>query len=286
MSARILDCSQAEYFADPCATPSLSQSIAHILVSQSPRHAWQAHKRLGGGLPDDSTQAIDDGAVIHKLLLGAGVDVDILGFENFRSKAAQEQRDKATAAGRVPILARKYEQLERAADSIRSNLAALGVQMSEGMSEVMLEWGEPGTHGPVLCRGMMDRLVIERGRIFDIKKIRSAHPKTCAKHMIEYGYDVQHAAYTSALAKLCPELEGRIDMLFLFVEVEPPYSVLPARPDGAMRELGSMKWHRAVHTWEQCLLNNKWPGYASDVVSLAPPAWAINDEMGVDNANW
>jgi hypothetical protein len=284
VTARILDCTLAQYFADPCSVPSLSQSIAHVLVSQSPLHAWQAHPRLGGGLREESTAAADDGAVVHKLLLGAGANVEILGYENYRTKVAQERRDAALAEGRLPMLARKYEQLQRAADAIKANLAGLGVSMQDGVSEVMVEWQETGLRGPITCRGMIDRLFLQSGRLFDIKKIRSAHPRTCQRHMIEYGYDIQHAAYTSAVAKLMPELEGRIEMLFLFVEVEPPYSVLPARPDGSLRELGAMKWSRALHTWEQCLINNRWPGYADSVVSLPAPAWALTEEMGASYA--
>ncbi len=278
MSARILTCSDAEYFADPCALPSLSQSIAHLIVSQAPIYAWQAHPRLGGA-PRESSEEQDQGKLLHSLLLGKGANVEIINADSYRTNAAKAAREAAVAAGRVPMLAEKYSALAETATQIRARLADQGIELS-GESEVKLEWTERGTHGDVLCRGMIDHLILDRGIIYDVKKIRSAHPKVCARHMIEYGYDVQHAAYTSAVAKLRPQLEGRIEMVFLFMEMEPPYSIVPAQPDGTMRELGWMKWNRAVNVWERCLLNNHWPGYTDSVVSLSAPPWALTEEMG------
>jgi hypothetical protein len=288
MSARILDCTQAEYFADPCAAPSLSQSIATTLVTQSPLHAWSQHPRLGAK-PRESTDATTDGKVLHSLLLGKGVDVQVIHADSYRKKAVRAERDEAIAAGRTPMLEHEYEAMRAAVDRMRSSLLGFlkgfGIFLS-GQSEVAIEWMEPGDAGDVQCRGMLDHLVVDRGVIYDLKKIRSAHPKVCARHMTSYGYDIQWAAYTSALAKLRPDLEGRIDMVFLFMELDPPYAILPVRPGGMMRELGQMRWSRAVRLWERCLNSNTWPGYAESIVSLDPPAYALNDEIGVDNASW
>lgn len=284
MSARILTCSQSEYFADAGSeVPRLSQSIAHKIIAESCLHAWHAHPKLGAAA-HESTKEQDQGTLLHSMLLGQGAEVEIIYADSFRTKAVQVLRDAAIEAGKVPMLVSKYEQLQNAQSSLRASLAAYNIVLS-GDSEVKLEWSERGERGPVLCRGMLDHVVIDRGIIYDVKKIRSAHPRVCSRHMIEYGYDIQHAAYTSALAKLRPDLEGRIEMVFLFMEIEPPYSILPARPDGTMRELGSMKWNRAVALWERCLLNNRWPGYADSVVSLPAPAWALTEEIGTD-ANW
>ena len=77
MTARILNCSPGDYYRDPCAVPSLSQSIAHTLVTQSPLHAWSEHPRLGNQRKPAS-KAMDVGSLIHKLVLGKGVDVEIV----------------------------------------------------------------------------------------------------------------------------------------------------------------------------------------------------------------
>ena len=41
-----------DYHADCCESVSLNSTIAKILVSQSPKHAWLKHPRLGGAKPE------------------------------------------------------------------------------------------------------------------------------------------------------------------------------------------------------------------------------------------
>ena len=277
MSARILDVSEGEYFADPCAVPSLSQSIANVLVNESPRHAWLRHPRLGK-CPEAATRALDDGTILHKLILGAGAAVQVIEAENFRTKAAQELRDAAVAAGQVPVLRARYRELAQGAERLRAQCAAMGFPLT-GQSEVAIEWSE-GEDDPVLCRGRLDHVFLDRGIIYDIKKTRSANPNYLRRNFVELGYAGQYAAYTRALAKLTPEFEGRVDFVFLFMEIEPPYSVVPVRPDGAFKEIGSLRWQRAVDTWRTCLRTNRWPGYCESAITLDAPVWVINQELG------
>src|SRR4029077_5767017 len=89
------DVPASTYFADPCEGPSLTQSIAKILLEQSPLHAWHAHPRLGGK-PDepeayDSAKAIGNAA--HKLMIGRGKEIMVLEFDTFRTKDSQQIRD-------------------------------------------------------------------------------------------------------------------------------------------------------------------------------------------------
>ena len=288
--ARIIECTEAEYFADPCEVPSLSQSIAHELLTKSPLHAWTIHPRLGkaanadesnGSDEEDDTAALADGKIIHKLLLGSGAEVEVIdGFDNFKKKAAQEARDFARAMGRVPILRRKYDALVETADALRSGLEYdHGIKL-DGQSEIAFEWDEQGERGPARCRGRMDHVKIDAGIILDVKKIRSAHPDMCRKHMETYGYDIQWAAYTSALAKFRPELQGRVDMRFLFLELDPPYAITPITPSGQMREIGQTRWQRAVDLWGRCMATNRWPAYTDRTISLEPSPWFLQRELG------
>lgn len=276
--ARILNVSQDEYFADPCAVPSLSQSIAHTLVTCSPLHAWTEHPRLGNQR-SAPTKATDEGTLVHKLLLGKGAEIEIIRADDFRTKVAQQARDLAIESGRLPVLEHKYAEVAANVEIIRTNLAAYGIDLSEGESEVPIEFIEDGEHGPVVCRCMMDNINLKRATIFDVKKIRSAHPRTASRHLIEYGYHIQDAAYRRALAKLKPELRGRIDFVFLFVEIDPPFAVLPARADAIARDLGEQRWSQAVLLWERCLRTNRWPSYADSIVQLEAPTYAVTQEM-------
>lgn len=282
MSARILECSEDEYYADPCVVPSLSQSIANTIIKKSARHAFTAHPRLGG-VASKSTRAMDDGSIIGSLLLGKGAQIEVCNFDAFRSNEAKAQRDAAIAAGRIPVIASKYEALAQAAQGLRTSLLEYDVDVTGGQPELGIEWHERGLNGPVLCRCKLDLLVTKTGLVVDLKKTKSAHPADCSRSMIEYGYDVQDVAYRRAVSALLPHLEGRIDMVFLFMEIDEPYAITPVRASGMMRQLGSMKWDRAVQIWERCLLNNRWPSYVDSVTDLDPPKWAITEEMGADS---
>jgi hypothetical protein len=279
MTARVLDVSQAAYHADPLPTPSLSSSIAHLLVSQSPKHAWLAHPRLGGGAPKRS-RTLDTGSMAHELLLGCGKGIEVIDADDFKTKAAREARDAAYAVGKVPVLRDDLSDAQTVVEALKGQLLDLHINL-DGDSEVPLTWEEETMHGgKVLCRGMLDHLILDAGVIYDVKTIRSANPKVCQKHMLEYGYDIQWAAYTSAVGKLRPALEGRTDFVFLFCELEPPYCITPVRPSGSMRQLGSSKWNRAVESWAFCLATGKWRGYAEGIIEIDAPEYAIANELG------
>lgn len=281
--ARILpDLSAAEYHADPCARPSLSASIATTLVSRSPLHAWNAHPRLGG-VRREPTPAMDAGSLLHALLLG-GTELAIIEADDFRTKAAQAERDAAYARGAVPVLARAHDDAQELADCVRDELADLGLGLT-GESEVSVEWEEESGAGPVLCRGRMDHVWWDRAAILDLKTCQSAHERAVRSHVWEYGYDVQRAAYCSAMRKLRPEMVGREKFTFVFVETLPPGSrrraiVQPVELDGPFREIGERRWRRAVDAWGQCLATDLWPAYAAPrtTVTVEAPGWAIAQE--------
>jgi hypothetical protein len=259
--------------------PSLSQSAAHTLVSKSPRHAWLEHPRLGGKRRK-ATRSMDRGSIVGAILLGTADEVlcRVPEFRNYKTDAARAARDKATSEGLVPVLDHEFGELHDAALHVRKRMTELGIVLS-GESEVAIEWTESSTAGDVVCRGRLDHLIESEGVIYDLKSIVSAHPDKCQKHMDDYGYDIQWAAYTSAVTKLHPELLGRTRMGFVFFEIEPPYEVTPIRPDGTLRELGALRWERAVNTWARCLRDDRWPGYATDWIDMSARPWVLANEQ-------
>lgn len=282
--ARIIECSEEDYFNDPCEVPSLSQSIAHTMVALSPLHAWTIHPRLGKQqeAEDDDTKAKVDGKILHRLLLGKGADIVVCRFNDFRSSAARDMRDEALAAGKVPVIEHRYAEAAAGAEFLREKLSARGYAL-DGQSEVAFEWDEIGEHGPVRCRGRMDHIKLGTNavQILDPKKIKSADPQTISRHFYQYGYDIQWRAYTSAMQKFRPDLnEQDIDMVFLFMEFEPPFAITDVRPSPAFQEIGRQRWERAVLLWERCLRTNTWPEYCDRPLDIEPQVWVMNQEIG------
>ena len=279
--ARRLECSTADYHADRLGggeEPTLNQSTATVLVTQSPAHAWLRHPRLGGARPETS-DTLTMGSLVHSLLLDGGAGLTIVDADDWRTKAAREARDAAVAEGTTPILTSKYEEGLQTATAIRQRLRARGVELN-GTPAYKVMWTQ-GVEGlpSVLCRGMLDMVDVALGEIVELKTIDSAHPEKCAKHVVEYGYDIQHAAYVSGMETLFPVLAGRWVFRWIFVETKPPYAVTVAAPDGATRELGRMRWDRACAIWSRCMQSGEWPDYSTAPVSLSVPQWALNREM-------
>lgn len=290
--ARLLNCTPAEYHKDPCETPSLSSSTAKVIVSESPLHAWTRHPRFATSQEEiatdaddeeasteDHTDAKDSGSIVHNLMLGKGADIAVIEANSFRSNAAKAARDEARAAGQIPVLVARFDALNEAAESLRRRLPDYGYEL-KGESEVAIEWFERGFNGPVRCRSMLDHVYIDNGVIYDLKTIRSANPRHIGRTWIEKGYDLQAVAYPRALAALRPNLKGRIEMDFIFVEIKPPYAIVPCDPDAAILEVGRSRWQRAVQVWEDCLAKNAWPSYTNSRITVEAPHWQIVEHLG------
>ena len=95
-----------EYIADPCPEPSLSASVAHTLITESPIHAFVQHPRLNKGRIESGSSKMDIGTIVHGLVLeGDESRLVIVEADDWRTKVAKETRDAARLAGLVPVLA-------------------------------------------------------------------------------------------------------------------------------------------------------------------------------------
>ena len=276
--ARILDVTPEQYLADPCRTPSLNATTALAIVSESPAHGWQQHPRLGGSPHGGAgTKAMNDGTLIHSLLLRKGKELAIIDAPDFRTNAARDARDAAIAEGRVPVLQHVYAQRAAVAEKLREKCAELGYVFDQ-QTELAIEFEDGG----VLARAMLDHVDVESGRIVDVKKVECANPRKIERTFRDYGYDLQYIVHTRALAALRPELEGRVRFTFLFLEIEPPFSVVPIEPNGAWREIGALRWEKARRLWSECLASGRWPGYftGGPPIVIEPPSWVLAEELG------
>jgi hypothetical protein len=277
------DISDSVYHADLlCGVPTLSCSLAKVLIDDSPRHAWSAHPRLGNKRVDDPTPEQEYGSACHKLLLGRGAEIVICEEKTWKKDVAKDLRDEAREAGKIPILREKYENaLEMRTEFMRQLTEfSLMIPFTAAQAEVVMIYDD----GPVRCRAMLDKLLIDenlkRATIFDLKTTGSANPKGLGRLIFNQHYDMQNATYESGLSILRPDLAGRIDFIFLFQETEYPYCLQPATINGESKMLGTSKWTRAWQMWESCVRLNQWPSYSTEIERIEPPAFGLNSEMG------
>jgi hypothetical protein len=228
-----------------------------------------------------------EGSLLHALLLGDADSIAIIDVKDWRTKAAKVWKAATIANGVSPVLKHEHDAALVLAERLRDKFLERGYDIREFAHEVTIVWDETASDGTkVRCRGRVDALDLETARVLDLKSTASAGATGIAKSCISYGYDVQHAAYVSAIETLRPELAGRVEYDWLFFETTPPYAVTPATPDGTMRELGESKWRRAVEIWAHCLRSATWPEYTAEKIFVPAPMWALRQELGTDAAEY
>jgi hypothetical protein len=274
------DVSHEDYHKDPSEVPSLSASLAGILVDETHRHAWQAHPRLGGGADredSDDTEASDRGTILHRLLLGRGADIVEVDAKDWRTNVAKDAKKEARAAGKVPVLASKMARHRAAASALEVELLKCGVTFQGGKPEATLIWESDG----VTCRCRIDYLHISDtfALITDLKTSESANPAGAGAKIYSNGNDISVAAYVEAVETLFPRLAGRTNMRFAYGEPKRPYCASVVEPDGVMLELGRRRWARAKKKWREGMESGEWPGYTTEVVRVGPPEWALSQDM-------
>lgn len=289
---QIVECTAKEYYADMLPIDyrppiTLNQSTAKKLLQLSPWHARHSHPRLGGNV-GYSSDAMETGKILHALLLEDGRGIVEVLEDDWRTKSARARRDEIVEDGKIPVLTVKLAQHKVTAAKFRQNMRAVGVS-PQGQSEITIHWREICTElgSQVDCRARLDKLEVgpdfESATVWDVKTT-SGQPTIdwCAKTIWEYGYDIQAAAYTAAVESVWPKMAGRVKFVFLFMELSAPYCVTPVVLSRTFLEMGKMRWHRAVDRWGWCLAHDEWPGYATEITTIQPPAWAMSKEMGID----
>lgn len=259
--------------------PALSPSIAHLLTSESPLHAWSAH-RLLGNKPRPPSDGMTKGQIIHALVLNDADRLEVIDADDFRSKAAREARDAALLAGKTPVAGPKYAEALEVADRILQRIIELGYDLSKGTTEQRIEWAEGAVHGDIICHGHLDWLRNDRQLVIDLKTTdQSAHPDLCAGRLLRTAGVIQDAAYRRAVASRDPRLAGRVEFNFLFAQTVEPFAVTPIECAGSMREIGENRWYRAIELWSRCIKTNQWPSYSQSVVRVDAPSWALAREL-------
>lgn len=279
LTAQILDITPDEYHR----RPGLSASLAHTIVTQSPAHAQHQQRQMQSGAIESPTRAQDLGSVCHALTLGKGRHYVSLPFDNYKTKAAQDSRKAAREEGLVPLLWHEHDNALQIAERTRDALKERGFEL-DGASEVVIEYEEESTLGPVTCRSMLDHVWVGRGQrlrgvILDLKFVANATTDAVTRSGERFGYAIQETAYTRAVELLDPELVGKVAFIFAFCETAPPYAINMPPSDGMFREVGSRRWRRAVETWARCLAEHggaPWPAFPPG--QLTAPRWALYDE--------
>ena len=273
MTARLLPNLPADtYHADQLGDqPTLSASIAKILIDQSPAHAYAQHPRLNPAFEKKAEDKFDVGVAAHKLLLEGESVIEVIVADNFKTKVAREHRDEARAHGRIPLLAKDADQVVAMAAAIRVQLADYDERyFLDGAPERTIVWDENG----VPCRARLDWLhKPELGSVAYVQDLKTTSRSANGwekRPLYDHGCDIQCALYHRALRALgCDRIEWR----WVVVETSAPFALRVIRPSAALLALGDAKVDKALTIWKRCLDTGEWPAYPREVVEAELPAY-------------
>jgi hypothetical protein len=264
--------------------PTLSSSLARVLLNQSPRHAWTGHPRLNAAYQSSDRKTFDIGRAAHRAVLGVGGDYvayppELLASNGAAStKAAREWADDQRAAGNTPLKADEVDQIGAIADAVRERLDAMRIKLDPARSELTALAEVDG----VWCRAMVDNAPADpRLPLYDLKTTTDASPDAVIRAVETYGYDVQAAHYLDTWHAATGE---RRRFRFIFVEKDAPHEVavvelLDAQDDPADWMLTARsKAREARRIWGECLAADEWPGY--------PPRVALLGARSFHNQRW
>jgi len=267
-----------DYHRDPAPAPSLSSTLARVLLNQSPLHAWTASPRLNPMWEPKDSATFDIGRAAHRAVLGAGGDfvaypADVLASNGAAStKAAKEWEAEQREAGRTPLKAEQVDQIGAIADAVSVKLARAGIVIDPARSEMTAMAQIDG----VWCRAMIDNAPADGRYLIDIKTTTDASPDACIRAVTGYGYDVQAAHYLAVWKAATGEARR---MLFAFVEKAAPYEVglveLYAKPgdEADWMDDANGKAREARRIWAECLEADYWPGYPPQIATVGAPGW-------------
>jgi hypothetical protein len=272
LASGIHDLGASAYHADEITdVPTLSASIASILVGRSPAHARAAHPKLNPDLKRVLSEKFDLGTAAHRLFLEGTDAVAVVDAADWRTNAAKDARATARAAGRIPLLPPQAADVAAMVAATSEHLARKNVEpepFTDGKPEQTLIWGD---NQGVVCRARLDWLRDDFTAIDDYKTTSaSADPEKWTRTMYGMGCDVQVAFYLRGVEKITG-----VRPVFRYVvqETYPPYelSVVDLAPSALA--LAEDKVERAIELWAVCLERGFWPGYSDQVASIEVPTF-------------
>lgn len=268
------DMTAATYHADPAPEPSLSSSIAKILLRDTPRHAFVKHPRLCQDYEPDDDPKFSLGSVAHELLLSRGAGFIVVEADDWRGKEAKAKREEAQAAGLKALLAKDYARAMRLVEVTEDRLFAAGFKLDDMERELPYFWQD---HKSVWCRAMADALDRKTFTVIDFKTTSlGLTDENLARTIDNIGYDLSAGHYIRGLTKLIPESAGRWRWLWVFSEVSQPHECRIVQADKSTLEIGDRKAATAQVIWERCMTAGEWPGYPATIGIAGLPDWSIN----------
>ena len=137
-----------------------------------------------------------------------------------------------------------------------------------GKSEVTGVWDDPIYN--FKCKLRNDYWQEDLNLIIDYKTAIDASLEAFSKAVFNYGYHIQAQWYKTGLKIITGVAH---DFIFVVQEKTPPYSVAIYNASMEMSEIAEIQIKKAKQIYNDCLKENKWPGYPKDIQQIIIPSW-------------
>jgi hypothetical protein len=256
--------SEEEYHSHPS---SLSVSGAKTLLKSPALFRWEQENK-----PRKAVWDFGHGA--HQLVLGQGDPIRVIDADDWRTKAAKDEREAARAANEIPLLSNEYTRVIQMADALSSHQRAMEL-LSAGTPEISAFAIDEAT-------GVMRRCRFDwfGSTLVDYKSAVSAHPDAFAAAAARFGYHQQDAWYSDVAQDLGHQFYG---FDFIVQEKEPPFFVNVVRLDSDSRRRGRELNELALQRFRDCVAADIWPVYGptDETQTIRLPKWAFYDNEAV-----
>ena len=185
----------------------------------------------------------------------------IIDATSYRTKAAQELRDSAYAAGKIPILLERdegspgpsFQKVMAMREALQKHpLASWLLFNPRGDSEVSYDWMDESTGVGVHCKARADRIVSEAEltRLVDLKTAASVSPDGFQRSMVRFGHHLRAAFYLDGWDKQDADFPKPVEYVFVCVRAEPPHLVAVYTLPAQALDWGRKLYRRAITQFE------------------------------------
>lgn len=297
----IFDGLPAEVYHGNCTPePALSAGFAIKMQTHSPAKAW-VESSLNPNYKPENKRAFDIGTALHLAVLEPDEmerRVHLIRLphkdgglcDNYNTKAAQDARDAAYAAGLTPLLPTQAETVQNMRLALRNELPGLpfntapafaGSGFEGGLAEASMFWQHPRVG--VWCRAradyLRDPLLNRPGLILDLKTTGtvSTDADEAERHAYKMRWYMRAAHYIDGYKALTGHT---LPYWFVSVETEFPHFVTVSQLDEDQIQEGRHEMEKAALTFNLCVQSGRWPEPVScrQARILRAPDWAAKQQ--------
>ena len=260
-----------------CPTPTLSSSVANVILDRSLAHARLKHARFNPAvaLEQEFSRPANFGSAVHAMVFG-GPHVVVIDADGYTTKDARGLRDRTLLEGGIPLLREEHMRAMPIADVAGQAIADLSKETLDLEHTILFP------HGATWCRTRPDAISKDRRLIIDLK-VTGTNVRDCNRQFFSQAYDMQAAFLEAGADSLDEDGMGKREIIYLFVESEPPFAYSMLQVSEGTLSIARKKMRAAVNLWDRALRKNEWPTYQSSRTLTERPSWDesawLNREM-------